>query len=102
MNSSIRRGWLNDYNLHHQYGSVHHAEVSYNITETLLYHFSDLGHQLEEALLKIFYEDTVSEWLYENVQLPVDQLRKINLGIVQIKQTVQFRNRPLTYMKPDL
>lgn len=102
MNTSVRRGWVHEYNIHHQYGSVHFAELSYNITEKLLVHFSDLGHKLEEALAKIYYPDTVTEWLYENVQLHVDQLRKINLALVQIKQTVSFRNRPLTHMKLDL
>jgi len=102
MNTSVRRGWVHEYNIHHQYGSVHFAELSYNITEKLLVHFSDLGHKLEEALGKIYYPDTVTEWLYENVQLPVDQLRKINLALVQIKQTVAFRNRPLTHQKLDL
>lgn len=102
MNTSIRRGWMHEYNIHHQYGSVHHAEVCYNVTELLLHHFANLGHSLQSELSKIYYDDTVTEWLYENVQVHVDQLKKINLASVQIKQTVAFRNRPLTHMKLDL
>lgn len=95
MNSIERRGWATDYNLHHSYGRVQFVEVMRNTTSILLRHFLSIGHLLRPMLNQLFFNDTVNEFLYENVQVYIDKLRTLNDGALTIATKSDFQSRPL-------
>lgn len=95
-------GWLPEYTLKEQYGSVFMAEKGYNKTQEFSGYFKSLGGQLRREMMKLYYDDTVDEWLYENVQMYLNKLEVIARSTLTLMHSTSFRNRPLTRLELEV
>lgn len=102
MQSSETQGWLTDYNLKEQYGSVYMAEKGYNRSEEISGYFKPLGRELRRELTKLYFDDTVDEWLYENIQVYLNKLEIIARSTLTLMHSTSFRNRPLGRLELEL
>ncbi|GAB6020255.1 hypothetical protein CHUAL_002973 [Chamberlinius hualienensis] len=92
---TVKKAWLTDYNLRHNYSSLQRIENSmsnfpfiYPDVETLLRHARD-------TLREVFQESTVAEWIELHIYPMLQTLDKIKKSAETLKAVDSWKVRPL-------
>lgn len=93
--SSSVIGWLTPYNFKSNYGHIFFAEKNYNKSAVIVDELNSVGKELRTELSKLFFDDTVNEWLYSNIQVHLDKLKEFMNNTKALMKRNSFLSRPL-------
>lgn len=93
------KGWLQLYNLNHKYSKTFFAQKYLSRTNKLINSLNMVGKQLRIELREIFFDETVNEFLFENVQIFLNRLKPLVESLENLANAKSFQNRPLAFDK---
>lgn len=88
-------GWVSDYNIEHDFASPQHVEDGLQDLSMLLFDFNKLMSEAEPALLDVYDEHTVREWIFINLKPTYNKLQKLHTSFVKLQERKYWPRRPL-------
>ena len=87
-------GWLSDYQIAHGFSNPGQLKVLAKQLSDLNSDYLQISHPLEEQLSNIYQQDTVEEWLEENL---LERIRRNEKHIIRVKNLLKessWKSRP--------
>jgi len=101
-NHSSVKGWFTPYNIKMSYGHSFFAEKWYNKSMLYMEELEAMGVALKNELAKVYQEETVNEWLYNNVKADMKRLKEMHQNAAEIMSKTEFPVRPLPPVSLEL
>lgn len=98
------RGWLNRFNTNHNYSSAWYLDQMVDKINMYYNDLSNIARNLRAELSKIFYKDTVDEFLYTYMNEDLDLLTELKQNALRIGNIRTFPARPFPILNapPEL
>ena len=92
-------GWVNDYNIEHNFGSPQRLEQGLQDLSMLLFEFRKLMSDAEIALKEVYDEHTVQEWISLNLKKTLRMLENLETSSNLMLKKKTWPQRPLKLNK---
>lgn len=95
LNDSVVRGWLTDYNAHHQFSSPTHLSGISTEINYLQNSLDSLKRESASAFDVVYDPFTAKEWFETHVQPMVDKVNELLTNIESLRSKNSWPRRPL-------
>ena len=92
---SVLHGWLTDYHIKHQFGSIWHLKQLVDKLGKIITNLSSLVAPVSNSLNDIYDNYTITEWIEVNLKQRINRLKETSLKADLLLQKKTWPKRPL-------